>query len=752
MSSLRTLLSLTFASFLAVGVPQGLLALKDKQRHVYSADAVNNVHLKASVEPRAYKSLVESIENLKKFWLEDMNGSQLLDNTSGLVTQECIDGAIRLMNTTDPLTGLPLITKMVDAMGKMGSGVLDGNIFAFGAYDECFNIGPGDAGYCLVLADVYGQPIPIPYGMCVPRGCTAVDVANAISIVSGGILSVSPSSFSCVSTRKPPFNTGAIAMIVVCCIFVVLVIMGTIADFVIQYLEATAAPANDNINCQSDGDDNATENDRLLAKVPVKTNRLKDVVIAFSMRKVLLQILSTEQPPSAISSINGLRVISMFWLILCHTHFMITYFGADNLLSMNLSNVKSILSRFTFQAIGNGTFVVDSFFFLSGLLVAYLTLREMRRRAGRFPFLMYYLHRFLRLTPTYAFVLFFVWFLTMHLADGPIYHLVAWEESHLYQSCRKYWWTNLLYINNFYPWKLSDECVGWTWYLANDMQFYIFSPLLLIPLYFLFPLGLVISSGVLMVCFAISGALAGVYDYQALSGSSQLAYGYAPNNTDTTQYSNLLYIKPWHRLAPYVVGLVLGYILYRFRLSTKRCISSAIFPVLLVLSGILLALPLYGLYPQWHGHTPAKAENVMYIMFSRFSWSLGLALLVLTCHYGYGGPINWFLSLKFWIPLSRLCYNAYLLHIPILKIIRGSERSVIHYRDYNLAVLAVAAVVLTFGASAVVAIFVEFPIGNLEQALFKMVGLGHRESARMGGKDNRVSPTQDDNLQKDSSA
>ena len=446
-------------------------------------------------------------------------------------------------------------------------------------------------------------------------------------------------------------------------------------------------------------------------------------------------------------------MISIFWLILCHTHFVITLFGADNLL--NLSNLRSILSRFTFQAIGNGTFVVDSFFFLSGLLVAYFTLREMRRREGRFPFLMYYLHRFLRLTPTYAFVLFFVWFLTMHLADGPIYHLKAWEESGLYQSCRKYWWTNLLYINNFYPWKQSDECIGWTWYLANDMQFYIFSPLLLIPLYFLFPLGLVISSGILMACFAISGALAGVYDYQALSGGSQLAYGYAPNNTDITRYSNLLYIKPWHRVAPYVVGLILGCILYRFHLPIKHRISFTIFPALLVLSGILLALPLYGLYPQWHGHVPAKAENVMYIMFSRFSWSLGLALLVLTCHYGYGGPINWFLSLKFWIPLSRLCYNAYLLHFPILIVICGSERSVIHYRDYSLAVLAVAAIVLTFGASAVVAVFVEFPIGNLEQALFKMVGLGRRESARMGSKDNLVSPTLDDNLRKnntDSSA
>ena len=739
-SRLKAVLLIVFASYLAIGAPQGFPALNYKLLEkwpVHSVDTVDNDHLK-----------MESIEYLRNFWLQNMNGSQLLGNTSGLVTQECLDGTVRLMSTTDPLTGLPLIVKMVDAMGKTGSGVLEGNIFAFGAYDECFDIGPGDTGYCLLLSDVFGQYVPL-YGICVPKGCTTVDIANVVNVAAGDLVTVSPSSFSCVSARKPPFNAGAIIMIVVCCIFVALVIVVTVADLIIQQLETKTAPAKDivNSNCESDGDGNATENDQLLAKAPAKMNGLKDVIVAFSLCKVIPQILSTNQPPSAISSINGLRVISMFWLILCHTHFMISLLGADNLLDLQFTNIKSILSRFTFQAIGNGNFVVDSFFFLSGLLVAYLTLREMRRSAGRFPFLMYYLHRFLRLTPTYAFILFFIWFLTMHLADGPLCHFVAGEESGLYQSCSKYWWTNLLYINNFYPWKLKDECIGWTWYLANDMQFYILSPLLLIPLYFLFPLGLAISSGVLTVCFVVSGALAGDYNYQALNQASQLAYGYAPNNTDTTQYSNLLYIKPWHRVAPYIVGLTFGYVLYHLRLPNKHRFGGAIFPLLLVLSGIFLALPLYGLYPQWHGHVPTKAENVIYIMFSRFSWSVGLALLVFICHYGYGGPINWFLSMKFWIPLSRLCYCAYLLHLFILLVIFGSKRTVIHYQDYNLAVLAIAATVLTFGAAAVVAVFVEFPIGNLERALFKMVGLGCHESARMGNKDSQVSLIQDD-LQK----
>ena len=617
-------------------------------------------------------------------------------------------------------------------MGKIGAGFKEGNIYASGAYDECLNIGPGDTEYCSSFVTLFKgvkKPITWFYSMCVPKGCTANDIMIAVLVGTDAHVFSNPNTTTCVSTRKPPYSAGAIVMIIVCFIFAALVMAATIFDYICKQLQALQA-GNTNLSST------LSEKAPLLTATPEvlkqsKRVKISDFITAFSLLKVLSQILSTKQPPSAITSINGLRVMSMFWVILCHTHYWVVLNGAQNTLY-----VEDVLSRFTFQAIGNAFFSVDSFFFLSGLLVAYLSLREMKRKNGRFPFLTYYLHRYLRLTPTYAFVLFFTWLLTMYLADGPVFNCSAWEESGLYQTCKKYWWTNLLYINNFYPWKMEDECIGWTWYLSNDMQFYILSPLIIIPLYFLFPIGLVISSGVLIVSFTISGTLAGIYDHQG-NMFSGVAYGYTPNNTDTTNYSNLQYIKPWHRVAPYIVGLVLGYILYRLRLSTKRLVNYIIFPWLIILSGIFLASTLYGLYPQWHGHVPKKAENVIYIMFSRFTWSLGLALLVFTCHYGYGGPINWFLSMKFWIPLSRISYNAYLVHPLILTVIFGSERKVIYYEDYNLAVYAVGITVLSYGAAAVVSTFVEFPIGNLEQTFFKLVGLGRHESARTGGEEHR---------------
>ena len=58
---------------------------------------------------------------------------------------------------------------------------------------------------------------------------------------------------------------------------------------------------------------------------------------------------------------------------------------------------------------------------MSVVLAAYLHLIEMQKKEGRFPVITYYLHRYLRLTMVYAFVLFFFWTLGVHLGNGPMW-------------------------------------------------------------------------------------------------------------------------------------------------------------------------------------------------------------------------------------------------------------------------------------------------------------------------------------------
>lgn len=328
------------------------------------------------------------------------------------------------------------------------------------------------------------------------------------------------------------------------------------------------------------------------------------------------------------------------------------------------------------------------------------------KKTGRFPVVYYYVHRYLRLTPTYAFVLFFSWNLAPHFSPGPASAITSPK------ACTSYWWTNLLYINNFFPWKLQDECAGWTWYLANDMQFYIIAPLVFIPLYYLFPLGLVVASSILISGFITTATLSGVYKFETFNPNSDPSIAGMSND--------LIYTKPWGRVAPYLVGLVFGYIIYKqISFEYGRTKNALLYLAVWVASGTILASTLYGLYFSFHGHLMTRAEYIIYLTLSRFAWGVGLALLVFSCHNGYGSAINAFLSLKIWTPLSRMTLNAYLFHPVVMFAVYGQMQTVVHVTDLTMSLYAVGFVVLSYGAASIFCVCVELPLGNIEVLLFQ---------------------------------
>ena len=320
----------------------------------------------------------------------------------------------------------------------------------------------------------------------------------------------------------------------------------------------------------------------------------------------------------------------------------------------------------------------------------------------------------------YAFILFFSWTLTVHLGNGPMWKAGYGEDSVLQKTCQKYWWTNLLYINNLYSWELNDECVGWTWYLANDMQFFVFAPIIIIPLYFFFPFGLIIAGILLVATLVANGTISALEELDP--SSIQDGVFSIPSN---------IYIKPYTRAAPYIVGLVMGYVLFKnFKIKIHWFADWLIYQAIFLTAACCLFACVYGLYSSFDRGGLSLAESVSYFMFSRFTWGVGLALLVFTFHNGYASAINAFLSMSFWVPLGRLTYTIYLIHPIVIFVFLGNLREPFTYTNISLAVNYAAIVVFSFGAAGVVAVFVEFPLYNLEMAIFKTVGLKVRTTTR----------------------
>ena len=661
-----------------------------------------------NLDPDSLKTVQILQKTLQNLWTTDLQ--ELLQYNS-LLTADCYNSIEYIFDDVARL--VPLI----DATGKPGAGVLGGNTILAAAFDECFNY--NYTGYCQTNNVIINNvSIPWKVGLCVPKYCTGTDLGGLLNYT--GILELANSSIIlCTDSKTPAYSTGAIVMIVVSSFFIALVLTGTLID---AFLKLTFK-RKESKSVNSDPDNQTSEERPLLhsQKRKCKVNPL-DFITAFSLFQTVPTLLATSQGSNVITCLNGLRVISMFWVILGHAYaFAMLAASADNPLQF-----LTIAARFSFQAVGNAYFSVDSFFFLSGVLVAYLTLREMKKKNGRFPILHYYIHRYLRITPTYAFILFFATYLFIHLAAGPFMSL----NDPLGPPCSKYWWTNLLYINNFYPWKMGDECLGWAWYLANDMQFYIIAPLMLISAYHCLPASLIITGAFLVSGFTIDAALTGVYDFQAnqLSG---LAYHYTSRPNATQAYGDAIYSKPWDRISPYIVGLALGYVLYRkLQFNYSKVINLFFYGALWVIATITAFWLVYGLYFTWHGHIPHTIENIIYITFSRYLWASCLALVVFSCHNGYGWFINSFLSMKLWTPLARMTFNAYLVHPVVIFVIYGQLQTPIHYTDITLVCYYVAFVVLSYAAAGVVCVAVELPLGTVELLIFKMFGLRGRESQR----------------------
>lgn len=140
-----------------------------------------------------------------------------------------------------------------------------------------------------------------------------------------------------------------------------------------------------------------------------------------------------------------------------------------------------------------------------------------------------------RLTPLYAGIIFFFTAFDGHLlGSGP-----NWNSS-LYRSedCRSYWWSHLLYINNKTPFLLTFvcilipkspktiingvfiylfyyyfKCMPETWYLATEMQMFIFSPIAIYSLW-RWPkrAGPVLLASLLAASFSYSTAIYLVWD------------------------------------------------------------------------------------------------------------------------------------------------------------------------------------------------------------------------------------------------
>ena len=90
-----------------------------------------------------------------------------------------------------------------------------------------------------------------------------------------------------------------------------------------------------------------------------------------------------------------------------------------------------------------------------------------------------------------------------------------------------------------------------------------------------------------------------------------------------------------------------------------------------------------------NSHTWTPFESMIYNCFHKTLWSLALGWIVFSCHKGYGGVLNDFLSWECWVPLAKLSFGAYLNHITVQVIVFYSISSPLYLTDFAMVVQTV---------------------------------------------------------------
>ncbi|KAI8518268.1 hypothetical protein Bbelb_042850 [Branchiostoma belcheri] len=651
---------------------------------------------------------------------------------TGNISQQCQGDVAQY--EADLKLGKMYALHMLDAGGKPGSGILDGNLFWSGRYSQCVNITGKDLNitfdgkfYLATLVPVakipqseqltQGGGLPgmpgsltptLTLGVCVPSSCTQHDVIQRLDgsiywrfLVQQGILQVT----SAYSQESPPIQNVTIAAICICSVLFLLLTMGTIYDVNIHQPRLMAVRRKKKKE-EQEPDVSVTLSDErtpLVNKLPREETSAAEqgmtgrILLCFSVYTNIGKLLSTKQAPGSITCLHGIRFISMTWVILGHTYaFVIS-------LNPQLDNVVQAVETvqtFTFQAIMNALVSVDSFFFLSGLLMTYLLLRQIgknREKGKSVPYGMLYFHRYWRLTPTYMFVMMlYVWVLP-YMFSGPF-----WPPAPLDPNCGDNWWTNILYINNL----VNDDrqCMIWSWYLANDMQFFVIGVPLVYILYRWQILGIVVKLALLLASFITTAVISWHYNLKAPGG-------------DPVKY----YDKPYCRIGPYLVGVAVGWFLVKIK---RKETKSTTLRQLMVRIGWIVAAScavavLYSTYGLYQGTAfKTESEHVLYLTVHRTVWAMALGWVVIACYHGYGGVVDIILSWDAWVPLSRLTYCAYLVHLLVMYAVYLTREVPVHYSMFTMIYFYLGHLTLSYGVAFLVSVAVEAPLLGLEKIIF----------------------------------
>ncbi|KNC46952.1 NRF-6 protein [Thecamonas trahens ATCC 50062] len=592
--------------------------------------------------------------------------------------------------------------------------------------------------------------IPLNNGICLPSACSASMLEALLApgststlplMLIGGVTCSDEGEYRWANVWK---SSGAVAVVALLGTLLAIVVVASVVDAVRSAIRSPPSPGASlgydvprpagtmvftedgllfPVNATGKGDEHALLLGQLPrsgmpsvsgasalaagAPLPGKDPLALRILLAFSAIHNLKRLVV--QPPALLNSLNGMRFFSMCFIIIGHTVLnILSNPGVDDLSAVFGPKILATLGL-TDADLSPRTGAVYQFPFQVVLGAEFCTLSN----GKSINWVLFVAHRFVRLLPALGLLVLVYTVLVPYLGDGPAWPAVV---SNVRTTCVEHhrWLATLGFVNNFTPASFGNICAGWTWYLSNDMQFFlVLAPLSILAFRASFKTGLFVVS-----FLSALGIALGLGIGAANNLSANLLSGPGEGNQ-----TNEFYGKPYMRMPAYLIGVGLAGVLdwlgrtrgYAPRLPplVRWLVYAAAFTV--------MGLTFFGQYSNIKGGDLAgswpKATRVAYLALSRPAWTLGLAAVVYIYISGDGGPVAAFLSAPVFAGLARLTYSAYLWHYVIMTVVFGNATALSRYRPDFIAVYTSFFLISAYIMSLISYLLVEKPIMNLEKLL-----------------------------------